>query len=110
MYFGFQLACYINMTMSSNTDTLMHPAMDYAFMVQTCDLPPGAAATSGEKQAALIAEALMALWEPLEKSLESFDHGGWRILSHDLMQAHGSLIVTFLICRQRRGNPISSQE
>src|SRR6267143_92310 len=61
---AFQLACYINMTMSSNTDTLKSSALEYAFLVQTCDLPPGVAATSGEKQAELIAETLTELCEP----------------------------------------------
>jgi hypothetical protein len=84
--------------------------MEYAFLVQARDLPPGSAAISGGQQAELIAETLTELCEPLENSLESFDRGGWRILSHDLMQANGSLIVSFLICRQRRSDPIASEE
>jgi hypothetical protein len=76
--------------------------MEYAFLVHTRDLPPDASAQSGRQQGELIAETLMELCAPLESGLESFDDGGWRVLSHDVMQANGSLVISFLICRPRQ--------
>ncbi len=76
--------------------------MEYAFLVQTREIPHGASSVSGKKQGEFIAETLVELCASLENSLDSFDQGGWRALSHDVMQADGSLIVSFLICRPRR--------
>ena len=76
--------------------------MEYAFLVQTRTLRRRAQTESGEKQAEFIAETLMEFCAPLENSLDSLDNGGWRVLSHDVMQANVTLIVSFLICRDRR--------
>ena len=72
---------------------------EYAFLVQTCELPaPGA---SGQTRAQVIAEKLAALSEPLRLSLNSFDHGGWQVLSHHLLESNGLLIVSFLMSRPK---------
>ena len=76
--------------------------MEYAFLVQTRALPHRSSPESGEKQGEFIAETLMELCAPLENTLGSLDSGGWRVLSHDVMQANGTLVVSFLICRERR--------
>ena len=89
--------------MSPNKDAVRLPTMEYAFLVQTRELPHRSGEESGEKQDEFIAETLMELCAPLENSLDSLDNGGWRVLSHDVMQTNGSLIVSFLICRERRG-------
>jgi hypothetical protein len=72
---------------------------EYAFLIKKCEFPDFALAEGDEAQ--LIAERLAGLGGPLQTSLESFDDGGWRVLSHDLLRSNGSLIVSFLICRQR---------
>jgi hypothetical protein len=72
---------------------------EYAFLVQTCELPESTG--SGGDEALLIADKLASVSEPLQNSLDSFDHGGWRVLSHHLLRTNGSLIVSFLVCRQR---------
>ena len=87
--------------MSLNHDTIRSSVMEYAFLVQTRDLPH-TFVQSGRQQGELIAETLIELCAPLESSLESFDNGGWRVLSHDVMHTNGALIVSFLICRPRR--------
>jgi hypothetical protein len=66
--------------------------VEYAFLVQACDLP-------GEKDAQAIAQKLAALNEPLRRSLDSFDNGGWHAVSHDVLQTETALIVTILIGR-----------
>ena len=88
--------------MSLNKDTARLSTMEYAFLVQTRTLPTRSPVESGDKQGEFIAETLMDLCAPLENSLDSLDSGGWRVLSHDVMQANGTLIVSFLICRDRR--------
>jgi hypothetical protein len=75
---------------------------EYAFLVQTCELPESA---SSADEALLIADKLASVGEPLQNSLASFDNGGWRVLSHHLLRTNGSLVVSFLICRQRGENP-----
>jgi hypothetical protein len=72
---------------------------EYAFLVQTCQIPDSA---SGETRAHTIAEQLVKMMETLRSSLSSFDSGGWRVVSHDLLETNGSLIVSFLICREER--------
>ena len=74
--------------------------MEYGFLVQTCELP--AVNAPAECRAQIIAEKLAALNEPLQRSLVSFQAGGWRIVSHDLLQTNESLIITFLIGREAR--------
>jgi len=75
--------------------------LEYAFFVQTCELPEDMVGASAEYRGRVIASKLSELAEPLHQSLEHFDNGGWKVLSHDLLQADGSLVVSFLICRQR---------
>jgi hypothetical protein len=75
--------------------------MEYAFLVQTCDLPPDIASIPADESGRLIAQGLAALAEPLQRSLESFDRGGWHVVSHNVAQVNGALILTFLITRQR---------
>ena len=89
--------------MSLNKDTVRLSTMEYAFLVQTRDLPHRLPGESGDRQGEFIAETLMELCAPLENSLDSLDSGGWRVLSHDVMQSNGTLVVSFLICRDRRG-------
>src|SRR5215467_532124 len=89
--------------MSLKKDTVRLSTMEYAFLVQTRALPHFSPAESGSKEGEFIAETLMELCAPLENSLDSLDSGGWRVLSHDVMQSNGTLIVSFLICRDRRG-------
>ena len=74
--------------------------MEYGFLVQTCDLP--AANAPGECRAEMIAEKLAGLNETLQRSLASFQAGGWRIVSHDLLQTNESLVITFVIGREAR--------
>jgi hypothetical protein len=77
---------------------------EYAFLVRTCELSADEAPATAGDRGRVIAEKLAQLAEPLQRSLESFDHGGWKVLSHDLLREGDSLVVTFLICRPRRGN------
>jgi hypothetical protein len=78
-------------------------ATEYAFLVQTCELPESAGSAADE--ALLIADKLASVGEPLQNSLATFDNGGWRVLSHHLLRTNGSLIVSFLVCRQRGDQP-----
>lgn len=71
--------------------------MEYAFLVRTCDLP-----VSGPESSQFIARELAAMAEPLQRSLESFDNGGWHVISHDVTQVNGTLIVSFLMSRRER--------
>ena len=73
---------------------------EYAFLVQTCEI--SSAVPVGESRSQVIAEKLVNMIEMLRSSLDSFDHGGWRALSHDVLETNGSLIVSFLICREER--------
>ena len=77
--------------------------MEYGFLVQTCDLPT-AAASVGERAEA-IANSLASLSEPIHRSLESLDSGGWQVVSHNVLQTDNSLIVTFLIGRNAKVRP-----
>jgi hypothetical protein len=79
------------------------PMMEYAFLVQACELGIDGKACQVDRGQA-IAERLAALGEPLRLSLNSFDQGGWQVLSHDVMETNGSLVVSFLIFRQQRPN------
>ena len=74
---------------------------EYAFLVQTCDLPENRVGAT-EDPGRVIAEQLLTLNKRLHASLASLDDGGWRVLSHHLLETNGSLIVSFLICRERR--------
>jgi hypothetical protein len=85
-----------------NNDTDRLSPMEYAFLVQTRTLPHTAPGESGGKQGEFIGKTLMECCAPLENSLGSLDSGGWRVLSNDVMQSNGTLIVSFLICRDRR--------
>lgn len=77
--------------------------MEYAFLVQTCELPDiGREARQDRGQ--VIAERLAALGEPLRRALNSFDQGGWQVLSHDVLETNGSLVVSFLIFRRQHPN------
>jgi len=78
--------------------------MEYAFLVQTCELPGIGGEAPQEDRGQAIAERLAELGEPLRRTLNSFDQGGWQVLSHDVMESNGSLVVSFLIFRQQRPN------
>jgi len=78
--------------------------MEYAFLVQTCELPEIDGEAWQENRGQVIAERLAALGEPLRRTLNSFDQGGWQVLSHDVMETNGSLVVSFLIFRQQSPN------
>ena len=73
---------------------------EYAFLVRSCELPVGMVAESAECRGRVIAEKLGTMVESLHQSLESFDDGGWQVLSHTLLEAPKSLVVSFLICRR----------
>jgi hypothetical protein len=77
--------------------------MEYAFLVQTCELPE-IDREAWQDRGQVIAERLAALGEPLRRALNSFDQGGWQVLSHDVLETNGSLVVSFLIFRQQRLN------
>ena len=72
---------------------------EYAFLVRSCELPAGMKAESADYRGRVIAEKLGTLVESLHQSLETFDDGGWQVLSHTLLEADDSLVVSFLICR-----------
>ena len=74
---------------------------EYAFLVQTCTMPESNE-TSSEARSHVIAQTLIKITDGLQSSLQSFDAGGWRVLSHDLLESGNSLIVSFLICREER--------
>ena len=75
---------------------------EYAFLVQSCEVPLTSTETSAAERGHLIAEKLVAMTETLRLGLRSFDHGGWYVLSHDVLESHGSVIVSFLICREQK--------
>jgi hypothetical protein len=74
--------------------------MEYAFLVQTCE-PPETDREAWQDRGQVIAERLAALGEPLRGALNSFDQGGWQVLSHDVLETNGSLVVSFLIFRRQ---------
>ena len=74
--------------------------MEYAFLVQTCELPE-IDREAWQDRGQVIAERLAALGEPLRRALNSFDQGGWQVLSHDVLETNGSLVVSFLIFRRQ---------
>ena len=76
-------------------------ALEYAFIVRNCELTADVRGKSTEEKAQIIAERLAGMMEPLHASIESFDNGGWEIRSHNMVEVNGSLIVTFLVCRER---------
>ena len=73
---------------------------EYAMLIQTCPIPP-AEESSGEERAQMIAERLASSTQGLTRGLESLDSGGWQVLSHDVLETHGTLVVSFLVFRQR---------
>lgn len=79
--------------------------MEYAFLIQTCDLPSNMGSLSSQERTQLVVQRMAESAEPLQKSLGSFDDGGWTVVSHNVMQTEGSLILSFLIKRERR--PVS---
>ena len=72
---------------------------EYAFLVHACEISDAA---PGEARSQVIAQKLFNMIGTLRASLDSFDRGGWRVLSHDLLETNGSLVVSFLICREER--------
>ena len=74
---------------------------EYAMLIQTCPIP-AAEEASGEDRAQMIAERLASSTQGLTRGLESLDSGGWQVLSHDVLETHGVLVVTFLVFRQQR--------
>ena len=71
-------------------------------LVQTCSLPANGDATS-EIRAQIIAERLAGSVEGLTRSLGTLDDGGWQVLSHDVLETNGSLVVSFLVFRPGPG-------
>lgn len=74
---------------------------EYAMLIQTCSLPDSSLGSS-ERRAELIAERLASSTQGLSVGLETLDSGGWQVLSHDVLETQGTLVVSFLIFRQQR--------
>jgi len=55
---------------------------------------------AAECRGRVIAEKPGTLVESLHHSLESFDDGGWQVLSHTLLEAPKFLVVSFRVCRR----------
>ena len=75
---------------------------EYAMLVQTCSCSLDDAMRS-EEPGELIAKTLAASAEGLTRNLSTLDGGGWQVLSHDVLETNGVLVVSFLIFRQPRG-------
>ena len=75
-------------------------AVEYAFVVRSCELPFDVLTKSAEAKAQIVAEKLAGMIDALHASIDSFDNGGWEVRSHNLIELNGSLVVTFLVCRE----------
>jgi hypothetical protein len=72
-------------------------------LIQTCPMPSVSDAPF-EERAQMIAERLASSTEGLSRGLDSLDSGGWQVLSHHVLETAGTLVVSFLVFRQRRVN------
>jgi hypothetical protein len=84
-----------------DTASKVETVPEYAFLVRSCELPANMIAESADFRGRVIAEKLGTFVESLHQSLESFDDGGWQVLSHTLLETNDSLVVSFLIYRRR---------
>jgi len=76
--------------------------MEYGFLIQTCDLPADIDSLPAQEKTQLVAQRMAESAELLQKSVRSFDEGGWAVVSHNVIQMDGSLILSFLIKRERK--------
>ena len=54
-----------------------------------------------------LGDALGPLTGGLMQSLATFDGGGWEVVSHNMILARDSVVLVFLIRRERRRGPAS---
>jgi len=75
---------------------------EYSLMVKTADLNPEALATATKDELSKgIGVALGGVIRELSKGMETFQGGGWEIISHQLTGFEHHLFASFLLRRQK---------
>jgi hypothetical protein len=75
---------------------------EYSMMVKTADLSPEALATANKDELSKgILGALGAAVSELSKGMDTFQGGGWEIISHQLTRFENHLFASFLLRRQK---------
>jgi len=75
---------------------------EYSVMVKTADLKPEALATATKDELSKgIGGALGEAISELSKGMDTFQGGGWEIISHQLTTFEHHLFASFLLRRQK---------
>ena len=75
---------------------------EYSVMVKTAELNPEALATATKDELSkTIGVALGGAMSELSKGMETFQGGGWEIISHQLTRFEHHLFSSFLLRRQK---------
>jgi hypothetical protein len=75
---------------------------EYSMMVKAADLNPEALATANRNELSKgILGALGGAISELSKGMDTFQGGGWEIVSHQLTRFEHHLVASFLLRRQK---------
>jgi len=75
---------------------------EYAIMSETVNVKPEALVAESKKELlSSLGIDLVRVMDIVHKSLNTYEGGGWEILSHDLTKLDRHLVVSFLIRRQK---------
>ena len=74
---------------------------EYSVMVQGMDIPPQAVQAGRDELAQTLTIGLGKLIGTMSNAVESFQGGGWEIVSHELTPFGTRLVVSFLLRRAR---------
>jgi len=72
---------------------------EYGVMAQSVDLKPEAYSATGALLAKTITESMNQILIKASKGLQSFQGGGWDIMSHQITRIGDHLVVSFLLRR-----------
>jgi hypothetical protein len=72
---------------------------EYGMMVQNIEIKPGMADAAPSEISQSLTVGLGQIVQKASKGLETFQGGGWAIVSHALTSVDRHLILTFLIHR-----------
>ncbi len=79
---------------------------EYNMMLNTIELKPGVAEATADEISKDLTMHLGEISQGMSKATESFQGGGWEVVSHALTRIDSHLILSFLIRRdKKRINP-----
>jgi len=79
------------------------PQYEHAVMFHTARLAPDLANRSDDQFGAGLGIHLAPLIEKMTKGAETFQGGGWEVLSHQLTPLDGHLVMSLLLRRKKAG-------